>query len=114
MSGNKIKLSEILKDRRNSENSFSTEHKKTNMTLEDLEKRLSKISQSEAKAQPNQKLSEPLSDKKLDCILNKLSKIKQPPRAEPSKKPKAAEYDKLSYDFLPQDLKVPKTVKTFL
>jgi hypothetical protein len=36
MSGNKIKLSEILKDRKQSDNSFATEHKRTDMTLEDL------------------------------------------------------------------------------
>ena len=40
----KIKLSEILKDRKKSDNSFNIEHKKTDMTLEDLEKRLTKIS----------------------------------------------------------------------
>lgn len=56
MSGNKIKLSEILRDRKQSDSSFTTEHKKTDMTLEDLEKRLAKISQSETKQPPEQKL----------------------------------------------------------
>ncbi len=40
MSNSKIKLSDILKDRKQSDTSFNSEHKRTELTLEDLEKRL--------------------------------------------------------------------------
>jgi hypothetical protein len=78
MSNSKIKLSEILKDRKKSENSFSSEHKKT-----------------ELETQPPPKLCEPLGDKRLDNILNRLSKIKplakcQKPDAQ---HPKSLEYE---------------------
>lgn len=103
MSNSKIKLSDILKEKRQSENSFIMDVKKTELTLEDLER---KLSLKEPVKEP-----EPASSR-LDNILQRLSKIKQP-IVKPDRILAQPQNIELCYDFLPSKISVPKSVKDF-
>lgn len=116
MSNSKIKLSDILRDRKQSDNSFNSEYKRTELTLEDLEKKLSNkspVTPTDVKS----RASDSQKDAKLDNILSRLSKIKQSSRPKKSNRSvtrEVPESEYLTYDFLPSKLQVPRSIKSFL